>query len=131
MKAAFDREKQRIDSAIESAQEKFANDQNTLAKEVRNLKEGLETRRNRSHYLGPSTELRPEIKWDYRKASYAFKPTDAEAQIPELGNYFAVVQPGGRQALTVELAPSPTRKRSSKTTNHSLAFSSPCSNNSV
>ena len=103
MKAAFEREKRRIEREIESAREKFGNDQDKLAKEIERLEAGFETRPDRSHYLDASTGLRPEIDWNYRKASYVFRPTDVETPMPEPGSHFAVVQPGSRHALTVEL----------------------------
>jgi Protein of unknown function (DUF1592)/Protein of unknown function (DUF1588)/Protein of unknown function (DUF1585)/Protein of unknown function (DUF1587)/Protein of unknown function (DUF1595)/Planctomycete cytochrome C len=103
MKDAFDREKRRIDREIKSAREKFADDQDKLAKEIDRLEDGFETSLDRSHYLDASTGRRTQIKWDYRNASYAFQPMDVETPMPAPGSHFAVVQPGSRLSLIIEL----------------------------
>ncbi|MGB7329126.1 MAG: DUF1592 domain-containing protein, partial [Rubripirellula sp.] len=103
MKDAFQREKKRIDRDIESAKKKFADNLDKQATEVERLSRELHASADRSHYLELSTGLRAATDWNYRKASYAFRHGDGFKSMPELGAYFAVVQPGDRQSLTVEL----------------------------
>lgn len=103
MKAAFDREKRGLDRSIESARKKFEGMPDKQAKEIEKLKNEFQARGDRSHYLEVSTGLRAEADWSYRKASYAFRHSDTYQAMPELGSHFAVVQPGSRESLTVEL----------------------------
>ena len=103
MKAAFDREKKRLDRSIESTRKKFEDMPDKQAEQIERLNKQFQAPADRSHYLELSTGLRAEVDWNYRKASYAFRESDTYKPMPEPGSHFAVVQPGGRQALTVEL----------------------------
>ncbi|MGB7342892.1 MAG: DUF1592 domain-containing protein [Pirellulaceae bacterium] len=103
MKDAFDREKKRLDRDVESAKKKFEDNPAKLAAEIERLKEKFQAAADKSHYLDASSGLRAEVDWSYRKASYAFKPSDTHKAMSELGSHFAVVQPGSREGLTVEL----------------------------
>ena len=103
MKAAFDREKKRLDRSIESTRKKFEDMPDKQAEQIERLNKQFQAPADRSHYLELSTGLRAEVDWNYRKASYAFRESDTYEPMPEPGSHFAVVQPGGRQALTVEL----------------------------
>ena len=103
MKAAFDREKKRLERSIESTRKKFDDEPDKLAERIERLKRDFQASSDRSHYLEVSTGLRAEVDWDYRKASYVFRPTGSDEPMPEPGLHFAVVQPGSRQSLTVEL----------------------------
>jgi len=103
MKDAFQREKKRLDRDIESARKKLEDMPEKLAEQIERLKEDFQERADQSHYLEVSTGLRAEVDWAYRKASYAFKPSDTYKAMPKPGSHFAVVQPGRRQELTVDL----------------------------
>ncbi|TWU54329.1 hypothetical protein Poly51_30460 [Rubripirellula tenax] len=103
MKAAFEREKVRLDRDVEAARKKFAEMPDKQVAEIERLKQRFQASADRSHYLELSTGLRVETDWDYRKAGYAFRHRDTFKSIPKPGSHFAVVQPGQRQALTVEL----------------------------
>lgn len=103
MKDAFQREKKRLDREIESAKTKLQDTPEELAKQIEKLTDKFQERADRSHYLEVSTGLRAEVEWEYRKARYAFKPSDADRTMPEPGLHFAVLQPGRRQELTVDL----------------------------
>lgn len=103
MKAAFDREKKRLDRDIESARKKYDDMPDKQTEEIEKLKNKFQAREDRSHYLELSSGMRSEIDWSYRRASYAFKHSDTFKAMPERGSHFAVLQPGSRQALTVEL----------------------------
>ncbi|WP_231744088.1 DUF1592 domain-containing protein [Stieleria neptunia] len=103
MENAFQREKKRLDRGIESAKKKFEDMPDKQAEQIERLNRNFQASADRSHYLELSTGLRAEADWNYRKASYAFKHSDTYKAMPERGSHFAVVQPGGRQALTVEL----------------------------
>ena len=103
MKDAFQREKKRLDRDVESIKKKFEDMPDKQAEQIERLNKQFQSPADRSHYLELSTGLRAEVDWDYRKASYAFRHSDTYKAMPEPGSHFAVVQPGGRQALTVEL----------------------------
>lgn len=103
MKDALRREKKQLDKDLESIKKKYEGQPDKLATEIERATEKFQARADRSHYLDSSTGLRAEIDWDYRKASYAFRHSDTDTEMPELSSVFAVVQPGSRQALTVEL----------------------------
>ncbi|WP_236696016.1 DUF1592 domain-containing protein [Rhodopirellula islandica] len=103
MKEAFERETKRLDRDVESIKKKFEDMPDKLAEQIERLNEKFQSPADRSHYLDLSTGLRAEVKWSYRKAIYAFKHSDTYRPMPEPGSHFAVVQPGSRQALTVEL----------------------------
>ena len=103
MKSAFDREKKWHDRGVESTKKKLEDKPDKLAKEIERLKEQFQAPANRSHYLELATGLRAKVEWQYRKAKYAFEPNDTSKPMPEPGSHFAVVQPGRRQDLTIEL----------------------------
>ncbi|WP_419189525.1 DUF1592 domain-containing protein [Stieleria marina] len=103
MKDAFGREKKRLERDIESAQKKFEDMPDKLTEQIERLNKKFQAPADRSHYLELSTGVRVEVDWDYRKASYALKHSDTHKAMPELGSHFAIVQPGSRQSLTVEL----------------------------
>lgn len=103
MKDAFQREKKGLDRDIESAKKKFEDMPDKLAEQIERLKENFQEPSDRSHYLEVSSGLRAEVDWEYRKAKYAFKPSETYKAMPESGSHFAVVQPGRRQELTVDL----------------------------
>lgn len=103
MKVAFHREKKRLDKDIQSVKKKFEDMPGKLADEIERVNKAFQARADRSHYLDVASGLRAEIDWDYRKASYANPDVDSLPAMPELGSHFAVVQPGSRQSLTVEL----------------------------
>lgn len=103
MKDAFQREKKRLDRDVESTRKKFQDMPDKVAEQIERLKEKFQERADQSHYLEVSTGLRAEVDWNYRKASYAFKPSNTYMAMPAPGSYFAVVQPGRRQELTVDL----------------------------
>ena len=103
MEAAFEREKKRLDRSIESAKEKFKDMPDKQAEQIERLYDRFQAPADKSHYLDLSTGLRAEIDWHYRKASFAFRHNETYNSMPEPGSHFAVVHPGGRQALTVEL----------------------------
>lgn len=103
MKAAFDREMERLERSIESTRKKLEDMPDKQAEQIERLNKQFQAPADKSHYLGLSTGLRAEVDWSYRKASYAFRPSESYVPMPELGSHFAVVQPGSRQALTVEL----------------------------
>jgi len=103
MKDAFQREKKRLDRDIASTQKKFEDTPDKLAEQIERLNKKFQASADRSHYLEVSTGLRAEVGWDYRKASYVFKPSDEYKPSLVPGSDFAVVQPGRRQELTVDL----------------------------
>ncbi len=103
MKRAFDRETRRLERSIESAEKKLKDTPEKLSAEIQKLRKQFQTPANRSHYLELASGIRAEIDWDYRKAAYVFRPDEANQSMPDRRNHFAVVQPGSRQALTVEL----------------------------
>lgn len=103
MKDAFLREKKRLDRGIESIKKKFEGEPDKLAAQIDRLIKEFQARADRTHYLEVSTGLRADADWGYRKASYAFRHSETYQPMPEPGSHFAVVQPGSRQALTVEL----------------------------
>lgn len=103
MKDAFHREKKRLDRDVESARKEYEEMPDKQAAEIQRLKQQFQAPTNRSHYLDASTGVRAKIEWNYRKASYAFKHSDTYQAMPEPEAFFAVVQPGGREGLTVEL----------------------------
>lgn len=103
MKDAFQREKKRLDRDVESAKKKFEDMPDRLAEQIERLREKFQEPADRSHFLEVSTGLRAEVGWSYRKASYAFKPGNTYKAMPAPGSHFAVVQPGRRQELTVDL----------------------------
>lgn len=101
MERAFDREKKWHDQEIESTKKKLKDKPGELAKELERLKKQFQAQANRSHYLERSTGMRAKVEWQYRKAKYAFEPNDTFTPMP--ASHFAVVQPGRRQDLTIEL----------------------------
>lgn len=103
MKEAFEREKKQHDRKVQSIKEKFEDMPDKQAEQIERLNRQFQAPADRSHYLDVSTGLRAEVDWNYRKASYAFRPIDADEPMPEPGSHFAVVHPGSRQELTVEL----------------------------
>lgn len=103
MKDAFQREKMRLDRDINSAKKKLEDKPDELAEEIERLTKKFQSPADRSHYLDLATGMRAEVDWDYRKASYAFEHNDNHVTMSQPGSHFAVVQPGGRQSLTVEL----------------------------
>ncbi|GAB5405563.1 MAG: DUF1592 domain-containing protein [Aureliella sp.] len=103
MKGQFDREKLHLDKSIKSAKDKFDGDPEGLAEEIKRLNREFQAPASRSHFLERSSGLRADVNWEYRGARYAIKPTDDPATMPEVGEHFAVIQPGSRDALTVEL----------------------------
>ena len=103
MRDALRREKKQLDRDVESIKKKYAGQPEELSAGIEHATQQFQARASRSHYLDPSTGLRAEIDWDYRKASYAFRHSDTDTAMPEPSSVVAVVQPGSRQALTVEL----------------------------
>lgn len=103
MKDAFDREKEQQDRQIESTKKKFADTPEKRSKELERLKDKFQAPASKSHYLDLATGRRAEADWNYRKAKYAFKHSETYTPMPEPGSHFAVVQPGRRQNITVEL----------------------------
>ena len=103
MKDAFEREKNRLDRDIASQKKKLEDKPTQLAKKIESLNKNFSSSSDKTHYLELSTGLRTAANWNYRKAIYAFKPSDVHQPIPELGSHFAVVQPGRRQDLIVEV----------------------------
>ncbi|QEG39323.1 DUF1592 domain-containing protein [Roseimaritima ulvae] len=103
MRSAFQRETKSLERDIQSARAKFEDMPDKLAAELERLNKQFQTPADRSHYLELSTGRRAEVDWSYRKASYAVEPVDSYQPMPEPDAYYAVVQPGSRQALTVEL----------------------------
>ena len=103
MKEAFDREKRRYDQSMKSVKKKFQDMPEKLAEQTERLERQLQASADRTHYLESSTGRRAEVDWNYRKANNAFRSNDTPEPMPERGSRFAVVQPGTRQALTVEL----------------------------
>ncbi|MEW4486635.1 DUF1592 domain-containing protein [Thalassoglobus sp. JC818] len=103
MKDAFQREKKWHDETIDSTRKKFENDPEEQTKQIERLKNQFQAPENRSHYLDSATGLRARVEWNYRKAIYAFETSEGEQSTLDPGSQFAVVQPGSREALTVEL----------------------------
>ena len=103
MKAALDRERELHAKKIESTQKKFENMPDKLAKELESLDQEFQASADRSHYLDVATGQRAPVEWNYRKAQYTFKHSDTFTPMPAPGSNYAVVQPGGRQSLIVEL----------------------------
>ncbi|NND99547.1 MAG: DUF1587 domain-containing protein, partial [Pirellulaceae bacterium] len=103
MKSAFQREKNRHDRSIQSIKEKYKDMPDKQAEQIERLNERFQAPADRSHYLDLTTGLRAEVDWSYRKAEYAVGHSKTYQPMPEPGSHFAVVHPGARQALTVEL----------------------------
>ena len=103
MKAAFDREMELHAANIKSTRKKFEDMPEERAEKIERLVDQFKGAANQSHYLNLATGQRPPVKWHYRKAQYAFAHSDTYKSMPEPGAHFAVVQPGDRQALIVEL----------------------------
>ena len=103
MKDAFEREKKRLDRDIASNKEKLKDEPEKLEKKIESLKKKFSVSGDKSHYLDLSSGLRAPMNWNYRKAQYAFAPSETYKSMPEQGSYFAVLQPGRRQDLTVAL----------------------------
>ncbi|MEP3480681.1 MAG: DUF1592 domain-containing protein [Fuerstiella sp.] len=103
MKIPFQREKRALDRDIGLVEKKLEGMPDELSAEIERLTNQFQARADRSHYLDLSTGVRANVDWNYRKASFAFKHSDAYEVMPELGSHFAVLQPGGRAGLIVEL----------------------------
>lgn len=103
MKIAFQRETKEYDQDIELIKKKFKDTPDQQAAQIERLNKQFQASASKSHYLELSTGLRAEVDWNYRKASYAFRHSDTYSAMPERSSHFAVVHPGGRQSLTVEL----------------------------
>ena len=103
MKDAFQREKKRHDQTVKSIKEKFKDMPSKQAEQIERLNNQFQAPADKSHYLELSTGRRAEVDWNYRKATYAFEHSDTFTPIPDQGAHYAVVQPGDRQALFVEL----------------------------
>ena len=103
MKAAFDREMELHAANIESTRKKFEDMPEEQAEKIERLVDQFKGSADQSHYLNLATGQRLPVDWSYRKAQYAFAHSDTYKSMPERGAHFAVVQPGDRQALIVEL----------------------------
>jgi mono/diheme cytochrome c family protein len=103
IKDAFDRKRELQEKEIESTKKKRKDDPEKLAKDLEKLNKQFQASFQRSHYLEHETGQRAKIDWDYRKAQYAFQHSDSYQPMPELGSHFAVVLPGRRQDLIVDL----------------------------
>ncbi len=66
-------------------------------------KKQMQASANRSHYLSAATGDRLRTSWNYRGAKYSFKHRDDPAPLPDAGSHYAVVQPGSREAVKIEL----------------------------
>lgn len=103
MKTAFQREEDLLARKIASAKQKFEDMPEKLSEQLEDFYKEFQAPADRSHYLELSTGLRAKVDWNYRKASYAFRHSDEYQPMPEPGSHFAIVYPGSRQALTIEL----------------------------
>ncbi len=107
MKTAFDREIKKHDRSIESIKEKFEDMPEKRAEQIERSRKNFEASADRSHYLEHATGLRAKIDWSYRKAPYAHEPSEKYTPMPdgesEVASHFAVLQPGRRQDLTIDL----------------------------
>ena len=103
MKAAFDREIDLHAATIKSTKKKFEDMPEKQAKEVEKVSQKFQTSAQKSHYLEVATGQMAPVDWNYRKAQYSFTENVEYEPMPELGSYYAVIQPGGRQSLIVEL----------------------------
>ncbi|MEO1615536.1 MAG: DUF1592 domain-containing protein [Planctomycetota bacterium] len=100
---AFQRETAKLDASIKAAEKKLAEQPEEQAKQIERLENQFRPNANHSHYLELATGRKAKVQWSYSGAKYAFPHRDTALPTPELGSYFAVVQPGRRQSLTVEL----------------------------
>ena len=103
MRAAFEKEKKLNARELKAETRKFEGKPDTQAKQIERLEKQFLPPADRSHYLNAETGDRARAYWHYRKANYAVEPSDTFKPMPEPGTHFAVVQPGSKQGLTVEL----------------------------
>ena len=103
MKAAFDREEELHENKVRSTRKKFEDMPEKQAEQLERLNKDFRGSAGRSHYLELETGRRAALDWEYRGAKYSFSPSDTFEPMPEPGSHLAVVQPGGRQAIIVEL----------------------------
>lgn len=103
MNAAFDRENGLHAKEVESKKKKFKDEPEKLAKELERLNRPFEASSNKSHYVDLETAFKRQVDWDYHRAKYTFEHSDTYKPMPELGSHVAIIRPGDRQALIVEL----------------------------
>ena len=103
MKSAYDKRRKYENKKFELARKKHHDDPESRDKDIRNLENEFRTPADRSHYLNLSTDERASAYWHHRKAANPWLHSKAYTPMPEPGKHFAVVQPGGRQAVTIAL----------------------------
>ena len=103
MKAAFEQKGKAKLKKLESIKKKFKDKPEELEKQIKSLEKDFLASAEKSHYLDLSTDERVSSKWHYRRTSNPSFPSDTYSPMPELGSHFAVVQPGSREGLVVEL----------------------------
>ena len=103
MKTAFEKRRKFEQKKIESTKEKSKDKPKDQAKQVERLKKDFLAPPEKTHYLDLSTGDRASANWHYRKACSPTFPSDTYSPMPEPGLSFAVVQPGNRDGLVVEL----------------------------
>ena len=103
MKSAFEHKQKAAKKKIEATKKKFKDKPEELAKKVERVEKEFIAPLDETHYLDLSTGQRVSADWHYRKASNPTFPSDTYNAMPALGSHFAVVQPGRRSGLVVEL----------------------------
>ena len=103
MKASYEKEQQLLSKKLEQFKENFDGDPNDLAERLEQIKKGFQGVAKKTHYLNPETGEMRSQRWRYHGAQYAFESSDVLQKLPEVQEYVAVVQPGKKQGLTVEV----------------------------
>ncbi|WP_197441401.1 DUF1592 domain-containing protein [Thalassoglobus neptunius] len=103
MEEAFQREKKWHDDTVESTRKKFEDDPKEQSSQLERLNRQFQASNDRSHYSDLATGMRAKFEWNYRQAKYAFEASDEVPSMPATRSSFAVVHPGSREALTVDL----------------------------
>ena len=103
MKLNFDREYELQSKKLERIKKDFEGGPEKLAARLERIKNSLKGVASKTHYFDIETGERRNNRWEYFGAPYAHEPTESFQRVPEDQDHFAVVQPGKKQGLVVEL----------------------------
>ena len=103
MKTAMEKRKKFEQKKIESTRKKLKDKPDEQAKKIRALEKDFRAPAEKSHYLDASTGERKSVDWHYFNATNMSRPSDTFQSMPQPGTHYAVIRPGRRNGLTVEL----------------------------
>ena len=103
MKTAIEKRKQHEQKKIESTTKKFKDKPEELVKKIERQKKDFLAPPEKSHYLDVITGERTSVDWHYRNAPNLSRHSDTYQPMPEPRSHLAVIQPGSKDGLTVEL----------------------------